>query len=382
MIKIRFSLKKTIYSIILFTYIFNPVIFPLNLRSLAENNTITKKNNTENGIITSEYILGSGDQLSIKFVGVDIFSGQYTIDPEGYINLPEVHRVFVEGMTLKELSVALNEKYKSFIIKPDLRITINAYRQVNVVISGEVKNPGLYSLTYAKLDTSRSTQNRDLGLIRLTETTPYISYQDTNVIAPKLFDVIRLSRGFTNYADLSNIQIIRNNSKEQGGGKIKTTIDFLSIFEKGSQENNIRMMDGDTILIPRSEKILKEQIIAINKTNITPEVFTVYVNGNVERPGKLVLDKGSSLTQAIYAAGGEKYFTGTVKHIRFNEYGKAKKNIFRFNSSAEIDSKENPRLIDGDIILVNQTAAGKMTTAIRELSSPILGAFAIYNIFD
>ncbi len=141
-------------------------------------------------------------------------------------------------------------------------------------------------------------------------------------------------------------------------------------------------MDGDSIIIPRSEYILKEQITAINKTNVTPDVFTVYVNGNVVRPGKLILNKGSSLTQAIYAAGGERYFTGTVKHIRFNEYGKAKKTIFRFNSSAEIDSKQNPRLIDGDIILVNQTVAGKMSTAIKELGSPILGGYAIYNIFN
>ena len=382
MIKNRFSLKKLIYSAILLPFIFNPVIFPLNLRALTENNQINKKNNPENKIIATEYILGYGDQLNIKFVGVDIFSGQYTIDPEGYINLPEVRKMFVQGMTLKELSDELNERFKSFIINPDLRITINGYRPVNVVVSGEVKNPGLFSLPYGALDTTQSTQNRNIGLVQLTETAPIISYQNTNVIPPKLFDVIKLSRGFTNYADLANIQIIRNNSKSQGGGKIKTTIDFLAIFEKGSQENNIRIMDGDTIIIPRSETILKDQITAINKTNVTPDAFAVYVNGNVARPGKVFVDKGSSLTQAIYAAGGERYFTGTVKHIRFNEYGKAKKTIFRFNSSAEIDSKQNPRLIDGDIILVNQTVAGKMSTAIREVGSPILGAYAIYNIFD
>ena len=294
MIKNRFSLKKLIYSAILLTYFFNPVIFPLNLRALAENNPISKKNNPENKIIATEYILGSGDQLNIKFVGVDIFSGQYTIDPEGYINLPEVHKIFVQGMTVQELSDDLNKRFKSFIINPVLRISINGYRPVNVVVSGEVKNPGLFSIPYGTLDTTQSTQNRNIGLVQLTEPTPFIYYQNTNVIPPKLFDVIKLSRGFTNYADLANIQIIRQNSKSQGGGKIKTTIDFLALFEKGSQENNIRMMDGDTIIIPRSETILKDQIIAINKTNVTPDAFTVYVNGNVGRPGKIVVDKGSS----------------------------------------------------------------------------------------
>ena len=383
MIKNKFSIKKLIYSTILFSYIFNPLIFPLNLRSLTENNLISKKNNIKNNNIITEYILGSGDQLNIKFVGVDIFSGQYTIDPEGYIKLPEVHKIFVEGMTVEELNNDLNERFKSFIINPDLRISINDYRPVNVVVTGEVKNPGLFSLPYGELKTTLSTQSRNIGLVQVTETAPpYISYQNTNVVTPKLFDVLKLSRGFTNYADLANIQIIRNNSNSQGGGKIKTTIDFLALFEKGSQENNIRLMDGDTIIIPRSEKILKDQIIAINKTNVTPDVFAVYVNGNVVRPGKLILDKGSSLTQAIYAAGGERYFTGTVKHIRFNEYGKAKKTTFRFNKSAEIDSKQNPRLIDGDIIVVNQTIAGKMTNAIREYAVPLLVVDSIYSIFE
>ena len=381
MVKNIFNFKKFIYSAILFPYIFNPIIFPFNSSSLAENNLISNKYNPEDKLITTKYILGSGDQLNIKFVGVDIFSGQYTIDPEGYINLPEVRKILVKGKTLEELTDELNEKFKTIIIDPDLRITINSYRPVNVIVSGEVKNPGLFSLPYIPLETTPSVQSRNIELVQLSTPQPF-PYQDANVIPPKLFDIIKLSRGFTNYADLANIQIIRENSKSQGGGKIKTTINFLELFEKGSQENNIRIMDGDSIIIPRSEYILKEQITAINKTNVTPDVFTVYVNGNVVRPGKLILDKGSSLTQAIYAAGGERYFTGTVKHIRFNEYGKAKKTIFRFNSSAEIDSKQNPRLIDGDIILVNQTVAGKMSTAIRELGSPILGGYAIYNIFN
>ena len=92
----------------------------------------TKSSNIDlvtNADIESEHFIL--DQLSIKFVGVDIFSGQYTIDPEGYINLPEVHKIFVEGMTVKELSDDLNKRFKSFIINPVLMISINGYRPVD-----------------------------------------------------------------------------------------------------------------------------------------------------------------------------------------------------------------------------------------------------------
>ena len=47
---------------------------------------------------------------------------------------------------------------------------------------------------------------------------------------PELFDVLKLGQGVTNYADLSNIEIIRKNSASQGGGKISTKIILMINF--------------------------------------------------------------------------------------------------------------------------------------------------------
>ena len=51
-----------------------------------------------------------------------------------------------------------------------------------------------------------------------------------------------------------------------------------------------------------------DQIIAINKSNLTPNKIFVYVSGNVNQPAKEI-EQGSTLVQALYLAGGEKYFT-------------------------------------------------------------------------
>ena len=82
---------------------------------------------------------------------------------------------------------------------------------------------------------------------------------------PKLFDLIQLGEGITSHADLKNIQIVRDNPLILGGGKIKTTVNLISLLEDGNQEANVDLRDGDDIFIPRSKKVLLDQLIEINK---------------------------------------------------------------------------------------------------------------------
>ena len=122
--------------------------------------------------------------------------------------------------------------------------------------------------------------------------------------------------------------------------------------------------------------------MSINKTNLAPDRITVYISGNVANPGSHVLDQGSSLIQAIYKAGGEKYFTGMVKHLRFNETGKTERNIFKYDPTASLKSQKNPILLNGDIIRVNQTIIGKAQSAIKEISTPIITSVGVFNLLE
>ena len=74
----------------------------------------------------------------------------------------------------------------------------------------------------------------------------------------------------------------------------------------------------DTILeVYKSENVIKEQIIQINKTNLNPAIMTVYITGNVVEPGQANLKKGTSLVQAIASNGGKKIMTGNVEFLRY-----------------------------------------------------------------
>ena len=368
------SLKYLNFLIILLIHILPIKVFSTEKSNNLNFNTKNEFNSVKQ--LKSEYILGSGDYLNIYFKGLNLFTNTYMISLEGYLMLPELGDFYASGLTLVELKNELIEKYKEYMIDPSLEITIRAYRPVSVYISGEVKNPGLYTINYLQSDDQISKPNQTTVDRNIVKNLP--QYQLTSSVYPKIFDSIKGAMGVTNNADLSNILVIRENSKTQGGGKIKANVDLLSMLLNGDQTQNIRIFDGDNIIIPKSNKVIKEQILAINKTNISPEKIIVYVNGNVENSGPATLKKGSSLIQAIASTGGKKLMSGKVEFIRFNDNGTTIRRKFRYNQNATM----NPILMDGDIINVNRTILGATTEVLSEISNPIFSGFGIYSIFS
>ena len=70
---------------------------------------------------------------------------------------------------------------------------------------------------------------------------------------------------------------MRRNSITNGGGKINAKIDLLSLVIEGDQSQNIRILDGDSIFVPKSDMPIKEQVLAVSKTNINPDKITVFI---------------------------------------------------------------------------------------------------------
>jgi len=362
-----------------FLCIFFALISLNPLPDISEASSIDGKYNfnliSSNAISGDDYILGAGDKLQINFYGLNIFNGTHTINAEGNIYLPEIEEISVKGQTLKELDEFLTKKYEESILNPDISIRILKYRPAKFFISGEVKRPGLYTISYGGETSTNKINN-------LMPTNQITSSESAFELVPRIFDAIKISEGITNYADLSKIKIVRKNTKTLGGGKIQTTINLLKLLKEGDHSQNIRIFDGDSIVIPRSKKIIKDQILSINQTNLTPDIISVYLSGNVTKPGLLELKQGSSLIQAIYAAGGEKYFTGDIKHIRFNKNGKTEKSTFKYKANAAAGTNKNPILLEGDIVHVNTTLQGKTFRAIQEYSVPIFSGYGIYKIFS
>ena len=334
----------------------------------------TSKNESE---LKSEYILGVGDGIFIEFEGIPDYSQTYYINPEGYLELPEIRGIISEGLTLNELKEKLIIKYENYIVDPTFNLQILNYRPLKVYVSGAVNSPGLYTLEY--IQQSVNVVKGDLTGVDL-----YPGIKENNKVTyfPTLFDALKLSNGVTNNADLSNITVIRNNSNTQGGGKIKAEINLLELITNGDQQKNIRLHDKDYIFVRKSENALKEQIIAINKTNLNPDIITVYITGNVIAPGQSEIKKGTSLVQAIASNGGTKILTGNIEFLRFNQDGVTKKSTFRYSQNAKINSERNPILMNGDIINVRKTLLGTTTEIFTDITSPIVSGYGLYSIVN
>ena len=311
--------------------------------------------------LTADYILGPGDVLDISFGGLEFLNGKYPINPEGKIYLPELNLFSAEGKTVTEIIEELEFLYKEFIFNPDLEIFISTFRPISIYLSGEVKKPGLYQL-------SKGGKISDSG--------------EESYILPRLYDALKLGEGFNNNANLSSIEIIRSNLISQGGGQIMTNIDLISLFKNGDQSKNIRIYDKDIINITSNEDVILDQILAVNRTNISPDFITVFITGNAVQPGAKNIRNGSSLIQALSLSGGKKLFTGNVEFIRFNGDGTTSKKEFKYNTKAKINTSNNPILMNGDLINVKRTLLGSSAEIISDVTGPILSWYGLFNLFD
>ena len=94
------------------------------------------------------------------------------------------------------------------------------------------------------------------------------------------------------------------------------------------------------------------------------------------------MKRGSSLIQAIASSGGKKLYSGNVEFIRFNDDGTTTKNVFRYNSKAEINSKNNPILMDGDLINIKRTLLGGGAELARDVITPIIYFKGLNTLFS
>ncbi len=131
----------------------NKIIFALENNSIKNNLQKTQELNLDLNL-KNNYLLGVGDKLLIEFSGIPIFTNLYSIDPQGFLTLPEINKIYAANKTIEELYELLMVKYQEYIFNPQISLKVVFYRPVNVFIKGEVKTPGLYRLYYSNKDTN------------------------------------------------------------------------------------------------------------------------------------------------------------------------------------------------------------------------------------
>ena len=339
------------------------------------------------------YTLGPGDAVVVELLDVPEYSGVFTIGPDGTIYLPRLRSLVVEGLTVDELRKFLTEQFSAFVREPQVFVSPAAYRPVRVYVGGEVARPGYYYLsgsqgiegieeTSTRLTGNKNTQSTSSN--PATQVGPrFLGVQVNKLLRmPTVFDALRTAGGVTPFSKLSEVSVTRKQPLSSGGGKIRTTLDFLALITEGNESQNIRLFDGDTVFVARSPTELREQIIQAGQTNLSPDFIQVYVTGRVREPGVKVLPQGASLDQALAAAGGQKLMRGQVVFIRFNRDGSTDKRKFFVRGTNKAGSYKNPILMAGDVVRVNDSPLSATVTVLSEITGPALGIYSAYSLFN
>jgi polysaccharide export outer membrane protein len=165
-------------------------------------------------VIAQDAVLRAGDIIELRIGGVPSeevqqVSGPYTIDGDGYVNLPHVGKIRADQTTQSELQRSIESAYRSQQIytNPSITLTIpNTARFVNT--GGEVKAPQRVPFT------------ADLTLL----------------------GAISASGGFTDFADQKKVRLLRD-------GKV-TIVNVRDV--RKDPEKDIRLKPGDRIEVPQS----------------------------------------------------------------------------------------------------------------------------------
>ena len=354
-------------------------------------------NNQEDNFIESEYlkikdddfyILGEGDALIIDIIDKpttrivpddqenELYNVNALVDQNGQVNLPEIGKIYVSGLTISELENLLDKEFKKFIINPNLNIRLAISKPLAVNIIGEVKNPGIYKFSYGRFN--------EYGNVNFQTVFPeQIINANTELnTTPTIFEAIRRAGGITSFSSLKDIEVIRINPISKGGGLIKTQINLLSVLNSGDTSQNIKLMNNDLIKIKKSSENMTFQIKEALKSNINSPYIKVYISGEVQDAGALKLLKNADLNTAILTSGGQSFFKGSITLSRYTNDGGFITKKIAFNKNSKSGSEKNPYLNEGDIIFVGKPPIRHLSEIVTDITRPFLGIYSTYKIFD
>ena len=92
---------------------------------------------------TSAPVLAAGEKINIVVYGEASLTGNYLIDPSGYVSLPLAGTVKAAGLTPEQLERNLEKQFGSkYLTNPKITVEVAEFRPFYIL--GEVEKPGAY----------------------------------------------------------------------------------------------------------------------------------------------------------------------------------------------------------------------------------------------
>jgi polysaccharide export outer membrane protein len=253
---------------------------------------------TTSQAVPNDYIVGPQDVLKILVFDEPTMSGIFRVDADGTFQYPMLGRVQASGLKPRDIAEFLKMKLEDgYINRAQVTVDVEQFRSRSIFVVGEVRSPGKYPMT--------GNMTLIEALAAAGSTTPNAS-TEVLIVRP---------RNSTAAAPLTPDQVDQANVSRVS----------LSDLQLGKLSENVALVEGDTIFIPKAEKF--------------------YVTGQIRTPGAYTYERGLSVLQAISLAGGltDKGSSRRIKVIR-NVNGK------KVEQGIDLDDSIQP----GDTLIIPQ----------------------------
>lgn len=238
----------------------------------------------------SSYTLDNGDVLNIQLIGQVDSVETAEVNRDGSINIPDVGKIIVSGLTLNEASLLIKSRVDAALIGTDVYINIDQIRDINVLVSGNAENPGIYTLT-----------------------------GNSNIL-----HALTAAGGVNEFGSFREINLIRS-------GEILETLDVYDVLIDGNYSLKKRLRSGDVVFVESRKTVIS-------------------IDGAVKRPAKYEISENEFLDSVIRYSNGikqtadlenvslERMLDGTLKSIPIQ-------NVSQFSSI---------KPVEGDLIYIRE----------------------------
>lgn len=246
------------------------------------------------------YLLGIGDELAITVWGASSYSTNVALDEKGYINLTnpargiDIPRLYIKEMRFadaREAIIARLEKHMN-IKNSQISIELNYSRSLTINITGEVFNPGSYTI-------------------------PAVN---------TAFNALVAAGG---PSQIGSVRIIKVHSTRMG----TRVLDVYKFMSNPNIADEFFLHNNDYIYVPLAERVVE-------------------IEGAIERPFFYELVENENLIELIKYAGGLRP-DAYRRNIQIIRYENDEEKLIDVNLAEVMRRELNFELKDGDRININ-----------------------------
>ncbi|MCF6402222.1 SLBB domain-containing protein [Chitinophaga filiformis] len=209
------------------------------------------------------YRIATDDELVIDVYGYSEVQHTLKVTPEGYVRIPYLGPVYVNGLTMEEARTRITRQLSTIYSgirsgNTSVQVSLGNIRSIKVTLIGEITRPGTYTL-------------------------PSLA-----TVANALY----VSGGPNENGSFRNIDVIRN-------GKAIASFDLYDFLLHGDLTNNVVLQDQDIV-------------------KVSPYKMRVELSGEIKRPAIFETKENETLQQVIDFAGGytDNSFRDVIRALR------------------------------------------------------------------